>query len=314
MKDYNIIIILGPTAYGNTKLAALLAHKLGSEIISADSRQVYRDMNIGTGKDYADYIVEAESLKYHLIDIADAGSDYHIHQYMQDFAKALQLISQKNKIPILCGGTGLYIDAVLSAYQFSSVPINAVLRDELKNKSKEELKNIFDELAATSYTSLADTSTKKRLIRAIEITSYLENNKHESMNMPALKPVLIGLLPDRNLRRKNIEERLQYRLQNGLLEETRSLLKIGVTEERLSLYGLEYKFTLMHLKNLHSYQDLQSQLCTAIQQFAKRQMTFFRGMERKGWNIHWIDASLPLDEQLNQTLKIVNRIPIAIGT
>jgi tRNA dimethylallyltransferase len=303
---YNLIVILGPTASGKTKLAASISNSLHAEIISADSRQVYRDMNIGTGKDYADYTINRTTIKHHLIDIVEAGAHYHLHQYMQDFTTVYQSIRNQNKIPVLCGGTGLYIDAVLKGYEYASVPINEELRNSLKEKSHEELIHLFKSLTATNYTPLADISTVKRTIRAIEICSYLLQNKHSITPKFVIKPIVFGLNPDVNIRRKKIEERLELRLQNGLIEEVQTLLNKGVSGDKLFFYGLEYKFVMQYLKGELSIEELKAKLTIAIQQFAKRQMTFFRKMERDGLTIHWIDGSLSLKEQSDYLLKTLN--------
>lgn len=303
----NVIVILGPTASGKTRLAAQLAHALHTEVISADSRQVFRDMNIGTGKDYNEYLVNGEQVPYHLIDIAEAGEHYFVHRFMGDFFNAFHEINQKGKIPVVCGGSGMYIDAVLSGFEYTSVPNNHALRALLEDKSKPELLHIFQSLKPNAFTEKADTSTAKRLVRAIEIATYLNNHQFEATAYPALLPVIIGLSLPLELRRKRIEERLLHRLQHGLIEEVESLLKT-VPAAQLIRYGLEYKYAVMHLQGESNYEALQQQLTTAIQQFAKRQMTYFRKMEKDGFHIHWIDASLPVQAQLTQCLQIVPTI------
>lgn len=304
---YNIIVILGPTASGKTKLAARLAYELNTEVISADSRQVYKDMNIGTGKDYADYTINGVMIPYHLIDITEAGEQYHLHQYMLDFKKAYQQISHQNKMPVLCGGTGLYINAVLNGFEYASVPVNEALRDQIRHYTHPALLEYFHRLPVTSYTALADVSTHKRTIRAIEIIEYLLKEKHDAGEKEVMKPMIFGLNPGRELRRARIEQRLQQRLKEGLIDEVKTLLQKGVSKDQLIFYGLEYKYVVMFLNGELSYEGLQELLTIAIQQFAKRQMTYFRKMEKDGYMIHWIDASLPLEEQLLHVQNVLQK-------
>jgi tRNA dimethylallyltransferase len=299
MKPYNIIVILGPTASGKTRLAVNVAATINSEIISADSRQVYRGMNVGTGKDLEEYQINKNKIPYHLIDIRNAGDDYNLNEYINDFKIAFEKITNENKIPILCGGTGLYIDAVLKGYEYTGIPINEKLRNEIKDKSLEELQQLFTQLPVTSYHKVADTSTHKRMIRAIEIVTWLDENKnYKASSIPNLKPAIFGLASERENRRTRIEQRLQHRLQNGLIEEVELLLKKGISEEKLIFYGLEYKFVVQHLQKEITYDYLVEHLTIAIQQFAKRQMTYFRKIEREGLLINWIDSDLSLEEQI----------------
>ena len=295
----NLIIILGPTASGKTKLAASLAYELGTEIISADSRQVFRNMNIGTGKDLDEYIVNGKQIPVHLVNILEAGEEYNMHRFQKDFFEVYDEISSRNKTPILCGGTSLYINAVLKGHAHTPIPENAALRLSLDGMNKKELVDYFLALPETSYKSKADTSTFPRMIRAIEICTWEQTHAQlENQAAKKLNPVVFGLDTAVEVRRKRIEDRLKHRLQNGLVEEVQSLLAKGVSEEKLIFYGLEYKFVVMFLQRKLSFDEMQKQLTIAIQQFAKRQMTFFRKMEREGVKINWIDASLPLDEQL----------------
>ncbi|MXV52870.1 tRNA (adenosine(37)-N6)-dimethylallyltransferase MiaA [Pedobacter sp. HMF7647] len=303
--SFNLIVILGPTASGKTRLAAQLAYQLQTEIISADSRQVYRDMNIGTGKDYEDYVVNGIAVPYHLIDIADAGSNYHIHQFMKDFERIFRQIYSSGKIPVLCGGSGLYIDAILNGYQFTAIPVNNTLREQLEKKSRDELKVIFDGMPENAYTSLADVSTAKRLIRAIEISKYLAANDFKPSETAQIRPLVFGLNPDRENRRENIRMRLEKRLSEGLIEEVRSLM-LHVPAAQLIRYGLEYKFVVMHLTGEISFEQLKEQLTIAIQQFAKRQMTYFRKMERDGLKITWLPGGLSPDDQQRFILSVIN--------
>lgn len=300
MKDYNLIVILGPTASGKTRLAARLAHALQSDVISADSRQVYRTMNIGTGKDYEDYIINEEPVNYHLIDIAEPGEKYHVHRFMQDFFRVFSELSAKGKIPVLCGGSGLYIDAVLRNFEFASVPNDHELRWNISYRSYEELLAMFREMPLTAYTPNADVSTAKRLIRAIEINHYLLHNQFIPPEYPALKPIIFGLNPLTEIRRKRIEARLRLRFEQGLVEEVKDLLARGIKEDDLLYYGLEYKFIVQYLRGEMSYAALEEWLAIAIQQFAKRQMTYFRKMEKDGHIIHWIDPELEINQQLKK--------------
>jgi tRNA dimethylallyltransferase len=295
----NLIVILGPTASGKTKLAVNLAHALNTEIISADSRQVYRQMNLGTGKDLNEYKINGTQMPYHLIDILDAGERYHIHQFTKDFFEAFNHIHSLNKMPILCGGTGLYIDAILSNYEYTSVPINEKLRDELIKLDKEELKQEFNNLPSHAYKSKVDTSTTKRLIRGIEIITYLQQHSYTPTPFQNVDPVIFGTQISLEKRRANIEKRLTERLKNGMVEEVEMLLKT-IPKEQLIYYGLEYKFVTLYLTGELSYMQMQEQLLIAIQQFAKRQMTYFRKMERDGKQIHWIDTAQTLEEQVQQ--------------
>jgi tRNA dimethylallyltransferase len=301
----NLIVILGPTASGKTKLAANLAHTLHTQIISADSRQVYTGMDIGTGKDLAAYCINEHTIQTHLIDIVDAGEKYHVNQFKNDFIQAFNSITQQQQMPILCGGTGLYIDAILNNYEYTQVPINPNQRELLTSKNKLELEHLFNALPLTDYTSKADTSTHKRLIRAIEISTYLKSNTFKPQPFPTITPIIFGLSTPLVLRRKNIETRLKERLKNGLLEEVEILLKT-IPRERLIYYGLEYKFVTQYLIGHLTLSQMNTQLLTAIQQYAKRQMTYFRKMERDGKHIHWVDATQSLAVQLNTVVNILN--------
>ncbi len=296
MKDYNLITILGTTATGKTTLACSLANKIGSEIISADSRQVYRGMTIGTGKDLDDYVINGKQIPYHLIDIADAGYKYNVFEFQRDFLEAFHSISQKKKIPILCGGTGLYIESVLKGYRMLEVPVNQILRNELENKTQEELVQIL-----STYKTLhnkTDVDTKKRAIRAIEIADYYSNHTEKEIFYPKINSLIIGIDISREERRKRITERLKKRFEEGMIEEVRNLIQKGVSPEDLIYYGLEYKFITNFILGKLTYSELFSQLEIAIHQFAKRQMTWFRGMERRGFSIKWIDVNSPTKEKL----------------
>lgn len=302
----DIITILGPTASGKTTLAAQLAAKIGgAEIISADSRQVYKGMDIGTGKDLADYTVNGQQIPYHLIDIVEAGEKYNLFQYQQDFWHNYFNIIERGKLPILCGGTGLYIESVLKSYKMVPVPENAALREKLKGYNLEELTEILKQYKTLHNTT--DVDTPQRAIRAIEIQEYYKQNRIQEREFPQLKSLTIGVNIDRDLRRKKITERLHKRLEEeNMVQEVRTLLK-KVSPEDLIYYGLEYKYLTLHCIGQLSYDEMVRQLEIAIHQFAKRQMTWFRGMERRGIQIHWIDAMLPMEEKINRILELMSR-------
>ena len=283
-----MLVIIGPTASGKTQLAVQLASQQNGEIISADSRQVYRGMDIGTGKDLTEYTLNGQTIPYHLIDIVDAGDDYNVFRYQQDFDRAVQAVLSRGKTPIVCGGSGLYIEAALRSTAMFTIATDAELRAELEPLTDNELRQWFDR-NPSPYSPLADTSTRKRLIRAIEIGQYL--NKHPNAR-PAPRPPLppyrvIGLDPPVALRRERISRRLQNRLKSGLIEEVQGLLSQGISPEKLIFYGLEYKFVTEYLQGQLTYSVLFTKLETAIHQFAKRQMTFFRKMERDGMEVEW---------------------------
>ncbi len=302
LDNYPLLTILGPTASGKTRLAAHLAYELDGEIISADSRQVYRGMDIGTGKDLSDYEINSRHIPYHLIDIRDAGEKYTLFHYQQDFHRAFRDIAGRNKVPILCGGTGLYIESVLKGYRLLDVPENPTLRKSLSEKTLEELTEIL-----ASYKKLhntTDTDTKKRAIRAIEIADYQAKQQAEELAFDPIDSLIIGIEIDRELRRQHISSRLKKRLDEGLIDEVRQLLQSGARVEDLLYYGLEYKFVTLYVIGSLSYNEMFTQLETAIHQFAKRQMTWFRGMERRGFVIHWIDAALPLNEKVGKILEM----------
>jgi len=302
-----LLVILGPTASGKTKLAVRIAQHFSAEIISADSRQVYRNMDIGTGKDLSEYAINGNKIPYHLIDIVDAGQKYNLNDYINDFKLVYTDLFDKKKKAILCGGTGLYIEAVLRNFKYSAIPVNKILREGLSNYDLSELQNIFKNITETSYKDIADLSTIKRAIRAIEISTHIEKFGETLGENTSINHCIIGLNPMLELRRSLIEERLNFRLKNGLLEEVDALLKSGLTEEQLIYYGLEYKFVTLYLSQQMSIEELQQKLCIAIQQFAKRQMTYFRKMEKSGLKIHWIDWPTTLDEQFEQALSILNQ-------
>lgn len=295
-----LIVILGPTASGKTRLATHLAHQLQGEIISADSRQVYRDMNIGTGKDLEDYSIDNQLIPYHLIDILEAGEQYHIHQFQKDFQKSFEDISSRHSPIILCGGSGMYLEAVLKGFEFTSIPIDEKLREELVDKSTEILLSEFHK-KPSEYTQKADISTRKRLIRAIEINQYLFKNPHFEIAKPTVPhSIIFGLNPDIEIRRMSITKRLHERLQTGMIEEVKTLIEGGIDSNKLIFYGLEYKFITQYLTGELDYQTMVERLNVAIHQFAKRQMTYFRKMERDGLKINWLAENLSFDKKLSE--------------
>ncbi len=330
-----MITILGPTASGKTPLAVAVALALppiaatvdgashhsgnngpggsdtrpGGEIISADSRQVYRRMDIGTGKDLADYSTTVNGIRtdipYHLIDICEPGTKYNLFQYQQDFYNAYQDILSRGARPILCGGTGLYIEAVLKGYHLSPVPQNPELRNRLANRPLDELTKILTELKAKSGSVMhnkTDVDSCQRAIRAIEIETYNIEHPAPLRELPPVDSLIIGVNIDRELRREKISRRLKARLEEGMIDEVQALLNEGIIPDDLIYYGLEYKFVTEYLIGRTTYDEMVSRLEIAIHQFAKRQMTWFRGMERRGFTIHWIDATLPMDEKVTQIL------------
>lgn len=296
--SYNLITILGPTASGKTTFAAALAYDLDTEIISADSRQLYRGMDIGTGKDIEEYTVSGRDIPYHLIDIAEPGYRYNLFEYQRDFLTAYNDIIAKDCLPILCGGTGLYIESVLKGYRMHPVPENPELRKSLEGKSLDELTAILATMKTLHNTT--DVDTAKRAIRAIEIQTYYKEHPVEEREFPEINSLTIGVDIDRDLRREKITRRLHQRLDNGMIDEIKRLLDKGISPDDLIYYGLEYKYLTLYVIGKVSYDEMFEQLEIAIHQFAKRQMTWFRGMERRGIPIHWIDASLSTDEKIAQ--------------
>ena len=299
-----MITILGPTACGKTTLAVNLAAKTGGEIISADSRQVYRGMDIGTGKDLSEYNVDGKQIPYHLIDIEDAGQKYNLFRFQEDFNAAYEDIANRGVLPILCGGTGLYMEAVLKGYALSPVPQDDNLRKKLSTRTLTELKELLMWLKARNGSAMhneTDVDTVSRAIRAIEIELHNLRHPVDARNLPAVNSLIVGLDVDRDVRRERITARLKARLNEGMVEEVRGLLaKDGITKEDLMYYGLEYKYVTAYVVGEMSYDDMFKQLEIAIHQFAKRQMTWFRGMERRGFNIHWLNASMPMADKLAQ--------------
>lgn len=303
--NFDLITILGPTASGKTPLAAALAARLRTEIISGDSRQVYRRMDLGTGKDLADYVVDGYRVPYHLIDIAEPGYKYNVFEFQRDFLKAYEDMRSRGLLPVLCGGTGMYLESVLKGYRLLPVPENLELREKLAGKSLEELTAIL-----ASYKKLhntTDVDTAKRAIRAIEIEEYYLHQPVEAREFPVIRSLIIGVDIDRNLRREKISRRLKQRLDEGMVDEVRALIDGGIHPDDLIYYGLEYKYLTLYVTGQMAYDEMYHQLEIAIHQFAKRQMTWFRGMERRGFTIHWIDATRPMEEKVNEIIGLLNK-------
>lgn len=306
IKNYNLLTILGSTAVGKTGFAAHMAARLNGEVISADSRQVYRGMDIGTGKDLADYMVDGKLVPVHLIDIVDAGYQYNVFEYQRDFLIVFEDMQKRGKFPVLCGGSGLYLEAVLNNYKLIQVPVNEPLRQELAGKSLEELTDILKNYKSKLH-NITDIENEKRAVRAIEIEQFYADNHEIDTRMPELNPLVVGIKFDRLSRRKRITERLQQRLNEGMVEEVRHLLNSGLSPDDLTYYGLEYKYITQHLMGDLTFDLMVKNLNTAIHQFAKRQMTWFRRMERQGTNIHWLDGYQPLEEKVERVMALLER-------
>ena len=295
---YDLLAVIGPTASGKTAFAVRLALALGGEVISADSRQVYRGMDIGTGKDLEEYVVEGQQVSCHLVDIVEAGYKYNVFEYQADFLRVWEDCRRRGVVPVLCGGSGLYVEAVLKGYKLLAVPVNEELRASLEGMP-------LPELAArlATYKKLHNTTeidTPKRAIRAIEIEEYYRTHPYEEKDFPQLRPLIVGVEVSREVRRERITRRLHERLEQGMVEEVRHLLDSGVAPEDLIYYGLDYKYLTLYLTGKLSYDAMVEQLNVAIHQFAKRQMTWFRKMEREGFEIRWLDAGLPLEERVER--------------
>lgn len=303
-EKYDLVSVVGPTACGKTSLAVELALSVpGAEIISADSRQVYRGMDIGTGKDIAEYTRNGVTVPSHLLDIVDAGEKYNLFEFQRDFLSSYEDIRQRGAFPIMCGGSGLYVESVLKGYRLLPVPENTGLRAELEEKSLEELTALL-----ATYKQLhnnTDTDSKKRAIRAIEIEEYYRTCPVEERYFPQIKALTVGVMVDREVRRERISRRLRERLDNGMVEEVKGLLDSGLEPEQLIYYGLEYKYLTLYLTGAMEYDEMVSGLEVAIHQFAKRQMTWFRGMEKRGVDIHWLDASKPMPELVGQIKELM---------
>jgi tRNA dimethylallyltransferase len=300
MQSIDIITIMGATASGKTELAVNLAYEIDAEIISADSRQVYRGMDIGTGKDLAEYVINGKTVPYHLIDVVDAGYRYNVFEYQRDFLKEYQSINERKKNIVLCGGSGMYIEAVINGYDLLPVPVNEELRQELEQKTHEELITVLS--GVKRLHNKTDIDSKKRTVRAIEIEYYLKNNNIDRREYPEINNIYFELRFDRDTRRRRITDRLFYRLKNGMVEEVEGLMNRGLTLEDMLFYGLEYKYISLYLCNKLKYGDMTEKLNIAIHQFAKRQMTWFRGMERKGAVIHVIDGQKSMNEKIAEIM------------
>ena len=308
-KAGSLITILGPTASGKTSLAAHLAYEIDAEIISADSRQVYRGMTIGTGKDLEDYMIKDRQIPYHLIDICEPGTKYNLFRYQEDFIKVYADMMKRRKQAILCGGTGLYIESVLKGYHLSPVPQNQELRDALADKSLEELTEMLKCLKEQSDSTMhnkTDVDSCQRAIRAIEIETYNLEHPTEDRTFPAIESIIIGVAIDRDARRAKISRRLRKRLDCGMIDEVKGLLDSGIPAADLIYYGLEYKYITEYIIGKIGFEEMFRRLEIAIHQFAKRQMTWFRGMERRGFTIHWVDALLPMEEKVGMIKELIN--------
>jgi tRNA dimethylallyltransferase len=300
ISNYDLLIVTGPTASGKTSLAVAIARSIGGEIISADSRQVYRGMNLGTGKDYADYLTEGTQMPCHLIDIADPGYKYNVFEYQRDFIKVYDNLKERNVFPVVCGGSGMYADSIISGYKMVEVQPDSGFRSNLEKKSIEELTEIL-----ATYKKLhnsTDLDSKKRVIRAIEIEYFNQNKAKPVSKFPRISSLVVGILPNRETRRMSISKRLKQRLDAGMIDEVKQLIQQGVKPEVLIYYGLEYKFITLYLTDKLGYEEMVKNLEIAIHQFAKRQMTWFRGMERRGIKINWLDGELPLEEKISRVM------------
>ena len=301
--DYDLLVITGPTASGKTSLAVAVADAAGGEIISADSRQVYRGMNLGTGKDYEDYKINGRIIPFHLIDIVDPGYKYNVFEYQHDFIRVYNDLKSRKVLPVVCGGSGMYVDSIVKGYRMYEVPPDKELRTMLEKKSMEELTEILR--TYRKLHNVTDTDSRKRVIRAIEIEQYNRSAGKKQADFPEIRSLITGVSIDRETRRKRISERLKQRLENGMIEEVKRLLDEGMSHESLIYYGLEYKFITLYLAGKMTYDEMVESLEIAIHQFAKRQMTWFRGMERKGTRIHWIDGGLAMKEKVKQVIGLL---------
>ena len=305
--NYDLLVVTGPTASGKTALAATIAARLGGEIISADSRQVYKGMNLGTGKDYDDYLVNGAKIPCHLIDIAEPGYKYNVFEYQRDFMKVYSDMKKRKIFPVVCGGSGMYADSIITGYKMFEVPPDSGLRIELEKKAMEELREIL--LTFKNLHNTSDIDTRKRVIRAIEIEHSSRDKGKHGTEFPKIRALIIGIVFDRDTRRKRITERLKQRLNSGMIDEVKHLIDMGISSETLIYYGLEYKFITLYLIGKLTYDEMVNDLDTAIHQFAKRQMTWFRGMERKGIKINWIEGTLPMEEKLEKVMGLLDNLP-----
>jgi tRNA dimethylallyltransferase len=300
---YDLLVVTGPTASGKTSLAVAVASAAGGEIISADSRQVYRGMDLGTGKDYKEYVFNGKKVPCHLIDIADPGYKYNVFEYQRDFKNVYDDLKARRVFPVVCGGSGMYIDSIISGYKMYEVPPDSGLRARLEKKSMEELTEILSTYRKLHNTT--DIDTKKRAIRAIEIEHFNRFSKKKQSRFPAITPLVVGIMVERDIRRFRITERLKRRLDAGMVDEVKNLMDSGVNSATLIYYGLEYKYITNYLTGKTGYDKMINDLEAAIHQFAKRQMTWFRGMERRGTKIHWIDSELPLKDKVEKIMELL---------
>lgn len=302
---FHMVTILGPTASGKTEVAVSLAFKLGGEIISADSRQIYREMDLGTGKDIEEYRIKGVDITYHLIDIAEAGYQYNVFEFQRDFLKVYHTIKERGSFPVMCGGSGMYLEAILKGYRLIQVPVNEERRAELQFLSLEELTDLLKHYKSINNTS--DTENKKRAIRAIEIEEFCAAHPDTDLSFPSINSLIVGVKYDRDSRRRRITARLKQRLDNGMIDEVKKLIENGLKPEDLTYYGLEYKYLTLFLTGQLTYDEMFTGLNTAIHQFAKRQMTWFRKMEREGFEIRWLDGYMPTDEKTDKILSWLNQ-------
>ncbi len=301
--SFDLLVVTGPTASGKTSLAAIISSRLNGEVISADSRQVYRRMNLGTGKDYKDYFVDGKQIPFHLIDIADPGYKYNVFEYQRDFLKVYSALKSENRFPVVCGGSGMYLDSIISGYRMFEVPPDPEFRASLERRSLTELKEILSTFKQLH--NITDIDTKKRAIRAIEIERYNVSRGEKQILFPGIKALIVGLMTDRLKRRERITTRLRKRLGEGMVDEVKELLDSGLDPASLIYYGLEYKYITLYLTGKLNYEEMFRQLNIAIHQFAKRQMTWFRGMERRGIKINWIDGELSMEDKVEKVMEIL---------
>ena len=302
---FDMVTILGPTASGKTEVAVNLAYKLKGEIISADSRQIYCGMDLGTGKDIEEYCIEGTDVPYHLIDIAEAGYQYNVFEFQRDFLKVYQSIREKGSFPVMCGGSGMYLEAILKGYRLIQVPVNEEQRARLQLLTLEELTEILRQYKSLNNTS--DTENKKRAIRAIEIEEFCASHPETDLSFPAINSMIIGVKYDRASRRSRITSRLKQRLDNGMVEEVEKLLADGLKPDELTYYGLEYKYLTQYVTGQLTFDEMFNSLNTAIHQFAKRQMTWFRKMEREGFEIRWLDGFMPTNEKTDKIISWLSK-------
>lgn len=302
---HDILVITGPTATGKTRLAAMVADRLGGEVISADSRQVYRGMDVGTGKDLSDYVVGGRIVPVHMVDIVDAGYRYNVFEYQRDFLKVFEDLSVREVFPVVCGGSGMYVDSIVSGYRLVQVPVNGQLRELLAGRTLEELTEILSQYK--SLHNSTDVDTVKRAVRAIEIADYYAHHPVDERPFPVRNPLVTAVFVDRETRRQRISDRLRTRLEEGMIEEVQRLLAGGIDPDDLIYYGLEYKYITLYLMNRLTRDEMIQKLEVEIHRFAKRQMTWFRGMERRGVAINWIDGQMPDNEKAETIIRLLGR-------